>query len=394
MRKKRLVVCFDGTWNSADMGGDETNVARIARAVRANSGEDAVPQLCLYLRGVGTSGSDFGRLFAGATGEGIGDTIRAGYRFLAQNYVPSRQDTGEEADEIYLFGFSRGAFAARSLAGWLGATGLLHRPSMQWLPAAWDFYRTAPERTPDAFLALHDRETILLHKEVAVSFLGVFDTVGALGVPVGPLAEITSGLFEFHNTEPSRIVRHGAHALAVDEHRDAFVPTLWTGKSPEGSVIEQVWFPGAHADVGGGYRLRELADIPLKWMAGRAASAGLKLDPDVLPGRLFPASPQHNSRSGLRIDRTPTIRCVCGTEVRVSAFERLWRPFDANGNARPTIGESLHTSLTERWGKVIETRRHDDTEEVQGRGPYRPKNLSLFFDGVDRVKPGVEVRPG
>jgi uncharacterized protein (DUF2235 family) len=394
MQKKRLVVCFDGTWNSADMGRDETNVARIARAVRANSGDDGVPQLCLYLRGVGTSGSDIARLFAGATGEGIEDTIRSGYRFLAQNYVPADPETGREADEIYLFGFSRGAFAARSLAGWLGATGLLKRQGLNFLAKAWDFYRTSPERNPTAFLARHDTEMIALHPEVSVTFLGVFDTVGALGVPVGLLAELTAGLFEFHNTEPSRVVRRAAHALAIDEHRDPFVPTLWTGEAPADAVIEQVWFAGAHADVGGGYGLRTLADIPLMWMAGRAEAAGLRLDRTVLPQALYSDAPQHNSRSGLRLDRTPTIRCVCGSEVRVSAYERLWRPFDGDGNPRVTLGESLHPSVTRRWGRVVETRPHFDETPVLSRGPYRPKNLSLFFDGADRVLPGVDVWAG
>ena len=391
MQKKRLVVCFDGTWNSADMGGDETNVARIARAVRANSGDDGVPQLCLYLRGVGTSGSDLARLFAGATGEGIEDTIRSGYRFLAQNYVPADPATGRPADEIFLFGFSRGAFAARSLSGWLGATGLLKRQGLQHLAKAWDFYRTAPERNPVAFLARHDTETIPLHPDIQVTFLGVFDTVGALGVPVGILAELTAGLFEFHNTEPSRVVQRAAHALAVDEHRDPFVPTLWTGAAPQDAVIEQVWFAGAHADVGGGYGLRTLSDIPLAWMASRAEAAGLRLDHAMLPDATYPDAPHHNSRSGLRVDRTPTIRCVCGAEVRVSAYERLWRAFDNDGNARVTIGESLHPSLVQRWGRVVEVRGHQDETPVLSRGPYRPTNLSLFFDAADRTKPGVPM---
>jgi uncharacterized protein (DUF2235 family) len=143
-RNKRLIVCFDGTWNSADSEGDETNVARIARAIPANS-HGGPPQLVLYLRGVGSTGHAIQRLIDGAVGQGVDENIRSGYMFLAQNYVP--QEGRRPADEIYLFGFSRGAFTARSLAGLIGCCGLLKRQSLQHLPAAWTYYRTEKNRS-------------------------------------------------------------------------------------------------------------------------------------------------------------------------------------------------------------------------------------------------------
>ncbi len=393
MQKKRLVVCFDGTWNSADSaGGAETNVARIARAVRANSGEDKVPQLCLYLRGIGTSGSDAARLFAGATGDGIADTIRSAYRFIAQNYESADPKTDRPADDIFLFGFSRGAFAARSLAGWLGATGLLKRQSMGELGRAWDFYRRKGVRNPDAFLAEPGNEATRLHRDLQVTFLGVWDTVGSLGVPAaGMLTELTAGLFEFHDTEPSRIIRHGAHALAIDEHRDAFVPTLWTGKAPEGCVIEQVWFAGAHADVGGGYGLRTLADIPLRWMARRAEACGLQLDWDMLPSDTYPLAPMHNSRWLLELDPRETVRRVCGRNVRVRPYERLAAPFDRLGNPLEPIGEYLHESVVARWGRMGLLAGRDEEKDAAVPKLYRPRSLAGSFVARDQVAEGIRV---
>ena len=158
--QKRLVVCFDGTWNAADSQRAETNVVRLSRAIRANSGADHIPQLCIYLKGVGTSGSQVERLVAGATGAGIEDIIRTAYLFLAQNYLPAHRDAdGNDvpADEIFLFGFSRGAFAARSLVGLLGSAGLLKRQSLGNLAAAWSYYRDFRSRSPQVFANITPR---------------------------------------------------------------------------------------------------------------------------------------------------------------------------------------------------------------------------------------------
>src|ERR1700712_3279886 len=133
---KRLIVCFDGTWNAADSGGAETNVVKLGRAIRGN-GQDGALQIVLYLRGVGTGGlSD--RVIGGAFGEGVESNLRSGYMFLAQNYMPG--------DEIFLFGFSRGAFTARSLSGFIGASGLLKRDCLDEIALAWDYYRTDPSQ--------------------------------------------------------------------------------------------------------------------------------------------------------------------------------------------------------------------------------------------------------
>jgi uncharacterized protein (DUF2235 family) len=397
---KRLVVCFDGTWNAVDSERDETNVALLARAVRANSGDDGVPQLCLYLRGVGTSGSKLERLVAGATGSGTEDIIRTAYMFLSQNYVPKHpNDAGQDvpADEIFLFGYSRGAFAARSLSGLLGSVGLLKRQSLPHLPTAWKYYQDFKTRSPKDFLKRNAKKGIETHDDVEISFLGVWDTVGALGIPVGILGEISETVHGFHDTTPSKIVRHGAQALAIDEQRDEFVPTLWTGDAPENTKIEQVWFAGSHADVGGGYADRELADIPLLWMVDRAKAAGLQVD-EKTPGLLpVPAAinvlgPTHDPRQGWSVkDRlTPTIRSVCEAEVPVELWEKLYRPRGPNGNALKTINEMVHWSVIERYGKqgLVSP---DDMVKTRKKKTYAPKNLRPLFNAGNAPLPTTRV---
>ncbi len=381
---KRLIVCFDGTWNAADSAKSETNVARIARAIRANSGDDGVQQLVLYLRGVGTSGTDFQRLIAGATGLGVDETIRSGYMFLAQNYVPEHLDAKGKTvagDEIFLFGFSRGAFSARSLAGFIASSGLLKRQSLQHINRAWSYYRDANPRSPEDFLARNAALGVQCHTEMSIRFLGVWDTVGSLGIPVGWLGQFSKELTAFHDTEPSKIIRHGAHALAIDEQRDEFVPTLWTGKPAPGTTIEQVWFAGCHSDVGGGYVDRALADIPLEWMARRAESQGLRLDwsEDLLPAKAArdPLAPMHDARVGWSIKDlfTPTIRRVCGRNIKVGPFEKLYAPLGKDGKPLKTINEFVHESAIRRFGRngLFST---DDEALERETALYAPRNLA------------------
>ncbi len=366
MTKKRLVVCFDGTWNNADSERAETNVVRLARAVRANSGRDGIQQVTLYLRGVGTTGIALQRLVGGAFGEGVEDNIRSGYMFLVQNYVPG--------DEIFLFGFSRGAFSARSLSGLIGSCGLLKRQRLADLRAAWSYYQTASRRSPEDFCARHGTEC---HTEVTIDFLGVWDTVGALGVPSTLRNRLFATPYRFHDTEPSRIVRCGRHALAIDELRRSFVPTLWTGAEPPGCDIRQVWFAGAHSDVGGGYADRRLAEIPLLWMAEEAQAAGLQLDFTMLPpatAALDPLAPQHDSRWRIARHLPPRYRAVLDRLPALRRWESLAQPRDAQGRVLQPINESLHPSVAARYGLPV-TRLKGGRDQVGAEITYRPRNL-------------------
>jgi uncharacterized protein (DUF2235 family) len=365
---KRLALCFDGTWNNADSSKAETNVALLARTVRANSGVDGVPQMTFYLRGVGSSGIAVERLVGGAFGEGIDENIRSGYMFFAQNYVPG--------DQIYIFGFSRGAFTARSLVGFVASCGLLQRSFLGHISEAWEYYRTADPRTPAAFCAKYKVEC---QRDVKIDFLGVWDTVGSLGIPGTLFAGLNAGKYRFHNTSPSPIVRVGRHALAIDEHRDEFEPTLWTGDIPAGSDIKQVWFAGAHSDVGGGYQHRDLAEIPLRWMAQEAVSAGLQLELELLTKEadLNPLAAQHESRQGwsLKDRATPTIREMEGAAPEVTFYERLYVSRDEKGKILKPINESTHHSVLTRFKQQVVILNGDD-DKKGSKQRYNPKNLA------------------
>jgi uncharacterized protein (DUF2235 family) len=384
---KRVIVCCDGTWNDTDNQSADTNVFRIARAIHATQKTGGVTQIVLYLRGVGTSGLRIERLIDGGTGFGVDDNIRSAYMFIAQNYVPG--------DEIFLFGFSRGAFTARSLAGWISVCGILKRQSLGDLPQAWAYYRSEPppprRRSLTDFLGAVKTDT---HADAKVTFVGVWDTVGALGVPGGLFSEEDARKFAFHDTSPCAAMKHGCHALAVDEHRHDFAPTLWTGAAPTGVTIEQVWFAGAHSDVGGGYVTRALADIPLVWMAEKAQADGLVLDWDCLPDRatLENLSASHDSRSGLYLaDRIrPTFREVMQRPFEVSLLERPYAPLDKNGRRLATINEAVHRSVVARYGKPAAICTAD-LKGAYDTATYEPRNLSPLFASDGALIEGTSV---
>lgn len=262
-------MCCDGTWAVArPRHGTPTNVAKIARMV-APAGRDGTAQRVCYLPGVGTG--PFDRLRGGLFGAGLSAQVLAGYRFLIEEYSPG--------DEILLFGFSRGAYTARSLAGLIRNSGLLRRERIGLVDDAYRLYRARDrERDPDAMAAELFRRSHSYEPEIRC--VGVFDTVGALGVPVGPggLGSVLNRRWEFHDTRLGPAVRAAFHALAMDERRGPFVPTLWTGPFVAGQRVEQVWFRGGHSDVGGGLHDPALAECALTWMAERAEKCGLAFE--------------------------------------------------------------------------------------------------------------------
>lgn len=274
---KRLVICCDGTWNRPD-SDHVTNIEKIARTVATDlASTDGVQQLVLYLAGVGAGSYGADRLLGGAFGFGLFANVRNGYRFLALNYEPG--------DEIFVFGFSRGAYTARSLAGMIGHVGLLTRQALvaDKLPEAIARYQRRGPATgsfgeSDAEFR-HDH----CHPESPVRMLGVFDTVGALGVP----GAWGTG-HQFHDVNLGPSVQCARQALAIDEQRLKFEPCLWeadeeTRLADERSGrVQQVWFEGAHSDVGGGYPDTGLCDTTLLWMATEANRCGLVFDTRLL----------------------------------------------------------------------------------------------------------------
>jgi uncharacterized protein (DUF2235 family) len=273
---KRLVMCCDGTWNTPDALGHgnraPTNVTKVALAVAAMDARGA-RQLVYYHKGVGTNRWD--RLRGGAFGLGLSRNIRDAYRFIAENFDPG--------DELFFFGFSRGAFTARSTVGFVRNAGVLRRQHLDRIDEAYALYRSRSSRTHPRSIEAQLFRRSYSH-ETRIRFIGVWDTVGALGIPLSGLRLINvfNRRWQFHDTDLSTYVDHAFQALAIDEERGPFEPTVWKQQANAGGQrLQQVWFAGVHGDVGGGYRDPALSEIPLLWMVDRARSCGLAFEPDA-----------------------------------------------------------------------------------------------------------------
>ncbi|WP_242435763.1 DUF2235 domain-containing protein [Streptomyces sp. Root369] len=275
MMAKRLVICCDGTWNLADQPS-KTNVAKVALAVRRRSAV-GMEQRVYYHSGVGTNRRE--RLRGAAFGVGLSRNVLDAYRFLIHTYEPG--------DTLYLFGFSRGAFTARSLAGLVHNCGILRPEQAYRIDEAWALYRSRVDK-PTSVAATLFRGAYAYETEIR--FVGVWDTVGSLGIPVPapgflqPLVDRFNHRWAFHDTTLSKSVNGAFQALAVDEERSAFPPTLWRQDedAAKGQELRQVWFSGVHTAVGGGEKDSGLSDITLLWMVRQAARYDLEFDPCVL----------------------------------------------------------------------------------------------------------------
>ena len=300
--RKRLVICCDGTWNRPD-SEHVTNIEKIARTVSTDTSyTDGVQQLVLYLSGVGAGSYAADRILGGAFGFGLFANIRSAYRFLALNYEPG--------DEIFVFGFSRGAYTARSLVGMVGRVGLLTRDALvgDKLPEAVARYQHSRPKGGDFGESTEEFRRDHCHDDVHVQMLGVFDTVGALGVP-GAISQ----RHQFHDVNLSDAVLCARQALALDECRLKFEPSMWEADEEKriadeasGRVL-QVWFEGAHSDVGGGYAETGLSDTALLWMVTEANLRGLVFDTRLLARYVGSGSSviRHNSlKLGFRLLNT------------------------------------------------------------------------------------------
>jgi len=264
---KRIVVCCDGTWNKPDQPSP-TNVVKVAITLKQTDAA-GTEQLLFYDAGVGTG--TFDHLRGGAFGVGLSQNIRQAYHFLVFNYQPG--------DELYLFGFSRGAYTVRSTAGLIRNSGLLKRQYLGKAEEAYQLYRRRDKDSePAKKEATEFRENYSYQPRL--KFIGVWDTVGALGVPL----RFANAFWKFHDVRLSRSVDYAYHALAIDERRKPFRPTLWEQhpEAPPSQVLEQVWFTGVHSNVGGGYPETNLSDIALLWMVGKAEACGLAFHREYL----------------------------------------------------------------------------------------------------------------
>ncbi|PVZ19553.1 MULTISPECIES: DUF2235 domain-containing protein [unclassified Pseudomonas] len=358
---KRLALFLDGTWNTVY---DNTNVYR-AKALCNDSPE----QRCYYSKGVGTQVGE--RLLGGLFGIGIDREVLKAYEWLVDNY---------EADaRIYIFGFSRGAFTARSLAGFISICGLLKPGSPISLTQIFDRYRKgkaehsirALANLPEEGLSQGDLWLKRYSRAIPIWFQGVWDTVGAVGIPLPWLPRVSSADFAFLETDLRINETHGFHALAVDEQRRAFAPTLWTKVTEKYADnypprplerVEQRWFVGAHANVGGGYPNDLLAQPPLQWLLRKAADHELVFnDQVILDGDEVKAKVEDSYAQ------------MGGGLYRLLTLGRRWyRPIGAAPLETPTqstaaINETIDASVFRRW------------REDPG---YRPVNLQRWAQAL------------
>jgi hypothetical protein len=271
---KRLVVCCDGTWQRLE-SPFPTNVERIAQAVKSQA-SDGTAQVIYYHEGIGTW-DEIDKLLGGAFGIGIDQHIQLAYLFLALNYDPG--------DEVYLFGFSRGAYTVRSLAGMLNRCGLVIEQNIRQIPTAYSLYRRPRDLTGQQ---QHELDKFRTDHCISceIHLLGCFDTVGALGVPNQipwlPIDKIFNDRLRFHDTTISGIVRNAVHACAIDECRKSFeVTPMMRNWSVSNQSVEQMWFVGDHGCIGGGDPEKVLlSNITLHWMMARIKELGLRLELD------------------------------------------------------------------------------------------------------------------
>lgn len=350
----RLAIFLDGTWNTLN---NNTNVWRL----RALCDPAASGQLVYYGQGVGTRFGE--KVRGGALGYGIDDEIIDAYVWLLENFRPG--------DEIFIFGFSRGAYAARSLSGLISTCGVLAPGAPLSVQQLYARYRRRTERTirtlknepAQAGESLEDRWIRQYCLATNIKMVGVWDTVGSLGSPVSSMsAKVAKYLFL--DTHLRLQNEFAFHALALDEHRRSFEPTFWTKTSDNVATasgpparpltqVEQRWFVGAHANVGGGYPSDVLAQPPLKWLMDKAVGLGLRFRPITMDA----PDPSALITDSYEAFTKPLFRMFS---------PRFYRPVGTGplvGTKRTTsrINETIDGTVFERWRE---------------NAAYRPKNLA------------------
>jgi len=333
---KRIVICADGTWNRPEKGSHKdfpTNVLRLARAIKPVD-KDGIAQQVFYDWGVGSNGQ---RVIGGITGKGLQKNIMDGYRYIVQNYSPG--------DEIFLFGFSRGAYTMRSLCGMINNCGILKRKHANLIQDAFELYkRSGRANKPTGVNSVAFRQAHS-HPRKSVHFIGAWDTVGAMGIPISFL-----GLFddrdEFYDTEIGSCVKVARHAMAIDEHRSDFTPTIWDRNA--NTDLVQAWFAGAHSNIGGSYKPDSdgglLSDNALDWMIREAKQFGLAIE--------------HHLRRSINKSATATLHNSRRSFYRVK--KKHYRQL--NHDKGQVI---FHRSVKQRWD-------NDNS--------YRPRNLLDYID--------------
>jgi uncharacterized protein (DUF2235 family) len=352
--KRRLAVFLDGTWNAVE---SNTNVWRMKSLCAARSA-DGTEQLIYYEKGVNG-------FWGGIFGKGLDDVIKGAYEWLIDQY--------SLGDEIFVFGFSRGAYAARSLAGLITKCGLLYPGGALGVEQIYDRYRISGDtiwelfQHPTGATSIEEKWLLRYSQRINIKLVGVWDTVGSLGIPFGNIPGVSRSSFQWLHTGLRRPIENAFHALAIDEHRRAFGPTLWDVRKPKEpsapmapprslESVEQRWFVGAHANVGGGYYSDLLAQIPLRWMMKKASLHGLAFKHDVeLDGDAAAAEITDSYREFMHqmYHRVSPL-----THRPIGAVPR-----EADDGTHTNVNETIDISVFDRW---------------RANASYRPENLMAW----------------
>jgi uncharacterized protein (DUF2235 family) len=384
---KRLILCLDGTWN---LENDLTNISTIYSLVSPVD-QHGVTQLRYYDRGVGTGLKWLNKVFGGAIGLGLDENIREAYVWLMNNY--------NKGDEIFIFGFSRGAYTARSLVGFISYCGLIEPTAPLTINQLFDGYKKRNKLKP--FRALYElqhiqssdqklinedfnnAEIFLLNysRKITIKFVGAFDTVGAVGLRG----------WKFHNQNPSRVMLNGYQAMAIDEHRKTFDCILWNDFVPSSEPkmqnkhnIEQRWFAGSHANIGGGYPNNPLRSFPLKWMLDKAKLHGLAFNGTAVLPDIKYLKDFSSGKSPLLVDSYSEFLCGMYKHIGIiiCKFRRFYRvlsPLPRNVPAELTL-----TGEVKRAAGIvtpINVTIDDSVIELRKQFPsYQPKNLKEYLE--------------
>jgi uncharacterized protein (DUF2235 family) len=476
VRRQRLVVCLDGTWNKRD---DSTNVLHhfgLALKGKWATAAETVTQVKYYDEGVGTGVID--GITGGAFGFGLEENVREAYDWLVEMYHDRNEPVdaathwdSKLADEIYIFGFSRGAYTARSLVGFISNSGLIRRGAPLSVNQLWENYcilgrerehRTAfwdrvfgqtpvsirqitdlmcdpwnieryekrraqdpaapniPNRVPGQLVELRPAEEVFVRwsRRVRITYLGVYDTVGAVGIDALAIPGLKSKLAMHHNMRATTLVQHSRHALAIDEHRTSFshtpflqyidngfqeddsqsraiqeveamrdgasarheAKTYWERKAAMWRrKIEQRWFVGAHSNIGGGYPNNVLAQAPFKWLLDGARDARLESEDFAYIPAVPPPLPRDSYAEFAKPFWTHIIR-----------GKRYYRPINPEPEIRASTKQATKDK-TVRPGFSIQSINEtiDDTvfDACTANPGYRPPNLFGYAAQENRKKP-------
>ncbi|MDF1674404.1 MAG: DUF2235 domain-containing protein [Vicingaceae bacterium] len=339
---KRIIICADGTWNKPEENLEKdfpTNVLKFSRAIKPVD-SNGVAQTVFYDWGIGSYHDGFK---GGAFGAGLDKNIMDAYRFIVHNY-----DVG---DELYFFGFSRGAYTVRSLAGFINNCSILKKQHANHIHKAFELYKN-PNEKPDSDFSVNFRKKFAVAPKTPIHFVGVWDTVGALGLPTSIFGFIKEKNL-FYDNKIGAIIKTARHALSIDELRKDFEPTIWKQDYEKKVDLKQVWFAGVHSDVGGSYPPDKnkftLSDIPMLWMKKEAELKRLEFQSHIANVNINPLAEQNNEfKKHYKLLGKKERKILPDTFIHYSVKER----FEGDANYRPTnllkyIGQYGWNNLTD-----------------------------------------------